>query len=141
MKTLFAGYCEGTSSKHNGIVKHQYSEVVYIKNVIMFARAEPLQRWNQNGFRHASSTMTLMRELACITEGMKGTQLSLAIGLYTSRKPLTTYIGNAYLIYFVAYEISPSSVELEKAYQTGMCNIEDWVAGCHTGILSDDRTK
>ena len=84
--------------------------------------------------------MTLMRELACITEGMKGTQLSLAIVLYTSRKPSTTSIGNAYLIYFMVYEISPSSVELEKAYQTGMCNIEDWIDGCYTRSLSDDRT-
>ena len=84
--------------------------------------------------------MTLMRELARITEGMKGTQLSLAIVLYTSPKPSITSIGNVYLIYFMAYEISPSSVELEKAYQTGMRNIENWIDGRHTRILSDDRT-
>ena len=84
--------------------------------------------------------MTLMRALARITEGMKGTQLSLAIVLHTSPKPSTISIGNVYLIYFMAYEISPSSVELEKAYQTVMCNIEDWIDGCHTRNLSDDWT-
>ena len=84
--------------------------------------------------------MTLMLALTRNTEGMKGTQLSLAIVLYTSRKPLTTYIGIAYLIYFMAYKISPSSVEQEEADQTAMCNIEDWIDGCHTGSLSDDRT-
>ena len=84
--------------------------------------------------------MTLMLALARITEGIKGIQLSLAIVLYTCRKPSTTFIRNAHLIYFMTYEISPSSVELEKADQTSMCNIEDWIEGCHTRILSDDRT-
>ena len=54
--------------------------------------------------------MTLMLALARITEGMKGTQLSLAIVLYTSPKPSTTSTGNEYLIYFMAYEISTCSV-------------------------------
>ena len=84
--------------------------------------------------------MTLMLALARITEGTEGTQLSLAIFLYTSPKPSNTSTGNEYLIYLKAYEISPSSVELEKAYQTGICNIEDWIDGCYTRGLSDDRT-
>ena len=63
--------------------------------------------------------------LTRITEGMKGTQLSRAIVLYTSPKPSITSTGNEYLIYLMTYEISPSSVELEIAYQIGMCNIED----------------
>ena len=84
--------------------------------------------------------MTLMLALALITEGMKGTQLFLAIVLYTSPKPSTTSTGNEYLIYFTAYEMSPSIVAMEIAYQTGMCNIEDRIDGCHARIISCDRT-
>ena len=69
MKNLLQGSVMETSNKQNCTVKHQDSDIVYIKTL------------NQHGFRHASSTMKLMLAFSRITEGMKGTQLSLAIVL------------------------------------------------------------
>ena len=117
MKTLFEG-SERQTSKTNintlAKINQSESEIVYIQNVIMYVPVEPTQSWIQNGFRHVWSTMILMLALARITEGMKGTQLSLAIVLYTSQKPLITSTGNAYFIYFMAYGVSGSSEDYNR---------------------------
>ena len=58
--------------------------------------------------------MTLMRALARINEGMKGTQLSMAIVLYTSPKLSTTLIGYEYLLYYMAYALLCSNVDANR---------------------------